>query len=128
MKVIQELVGYFERRGRLKPAQIEKLLKKGFLAAEAPLNMMGLCDQVGQTHYFRVHGEATGSVWGTDTYTADSALASAALHAGAVLPGETQVIRVTVVKPLKQYHGSTRNGITSYIFGPFATAYRLEGL
>ena len=36
MKVIQELVGYFERRGKLTAKQIEKLLKKGFLAAEAP--------------------------------------------------------------------------------------------
>jgi hypothetical protein len=128
VKAIQELVSYFERRGKLKPAQIEKLLKKGFLAADGPSNMMGLCDQEGQTYYFRIHGEETGTVWGTDTYTGDSALASAALHAGAVTPGETQVVRVTVMKPLRQYLGSTRNGITTYNFGPYSTAFRVEAV
>ena len=36
MKVIQELVAYFERRGRLGPAAIHRLLEQGFLAADAP--------------------------------------------------------------------------------------------
>jgi hypothetical protein len=128
MKVIQELVAYFERRQMLKPAQIDKLLKQGFLAAEGPTNMLGLCDQIGQTHYFRVRGEDGGTVWGTDIYTADSALASAALHAGAVEAGEAGVVRVTVVEPLPQYTGSIRNGITSHSFGPYGTAYRVDPL
>jgi hypothetical protein len=128
MKVIQELVAYFERRQKLTPTQIDQLARQGFLASDGPNNLMGLCEQVGQTHYFRVLGANTGSVWGTDTYTADSALASAAVHAGAVPLGETQVVRVTVVAPLKQYHGSVRNGITTHSFGPFGTAYRVEGL
>ena len=126
MKVIQELVAYFERQGKLKPAQIDKLLKKGFVAAEAPPTMMGLCEPVGQTYYFRVHGEETGAVWGTDVYTGDSALAAAAQHAGAVAAGETRVVKVTVVEPLAQYAGSTRHGITSHSFGPYATAYQVE--
>src|SRR5262249_50411886 len=36
---------------------------------------------VGQSFYFRVTGAANGSVWGTDVYTTDSALAAAAVHA-----------------------------------------------
>jgi LCCL domain len=128
MKVIQELVAYFERRHKLKSSQIDKLARQGFLASDGPTNLMSLCDQVGQIHYFRVHGANTGSVWGTDTYTADSALSSAALHAGAVQAGETQVVRVTVVEPLHQYRGSTRNGITTHSFGPFTTAYRVEAV
>jgi hypothetical protein len=128
MKVIQELVAYFERRHKLKPSQIDKLARQGFLASDGPTTLMGLCDQLGQTHYFRVYGADTGSVWGTDTYTADSALSSAALHAGAVEAGETQVVRVTVVAPLKQYHGSTRNGVTTHSFGPYGTAFRVEAV
>ena len=126
MKVIQELVAYFERRGQLNPAQMDKLLRKGFLAADAPKTMQGLCDRVDETYYFRVQGEDDGPVWGTDIYTGDSALAAASLHAGAVDQGETAVVRVTVVAPLRSYTGSSRNGVTSRIFGPYGTAYRVE--
>lgn len=126
MKVIQELVAYFERRRKLNPAQIDKLLRKGFLATDAPRTMQGLCDHVDETYYFRVQGEDNGPVWGTDVYTGDSALGTAALHAGAVEDGEAAVVRVTVVAPLRTYAGSSRNGVTSRTFGPYGTAYRVE--
>jgi hypothetical protein len=128
MKVIHELIGYFERRGKLTPKMMDKLVKDGFLASDAPTSMSGLCDQVGQTFYFKVTGAATGSVWGTDSYTGDSTLAMAAVHAGAVRVGETGVIRVTVVEPLSQYHGSTRHGVTTSEYGPYDTAYRVEAV
>jgi hypothetical protein len=128
MKVIQELVSYFERRGKLTPEHLEKLMRKGFLAADAPQSMYGLCDQVGQTYYFRVQGDGAGSVWGTDVYTGDSYLPAAAVHAGAVKIGETRVVRVTVVQPLASYQGSTRNGITSHGWGMFESAYRVEAV
>jgi hypothetical protein len=126
MKVIQELVAYFSRQRKLTPAQLDKLLKQGLLANDAPDNMIALGAQIGKTFYFRVRGEVRGSVWGTDTYTADSALAAAAVHAGAVALGETGVVKVTVVAPLSQYHGSTRHGIVSHSYGPFRTAFRVE--
>lgn len=126
MKAIQELVGYFERRGRLTEEQVEKLLNQGFLAADAPATMDGLCEQAGQTYYFRLTGDALGQVWGTDVYTGDSALSPAAVHAGALMPGESGVVRVTVVKPLKKYQGSDRNGVISSSFGAYSTAYQIE--
>jgi hypothetical protein len=64
-----------------------------------------------------VRGEVRGSVWGTDTYTGDSALAAASVHAGTVALGEIGVVKVTVVAPLSQYHGSTRHGIVSHSYG-----------
>jgi hypothetical protein len=33
-----------------------------------------------------------------------------------------------VVKPLPQYQGSTRNGVTSHDFGPYGSAYRLAAI
>jgi hypothetical protein len=125
MKVIQELIAYFERRGRLTPAQIRKLLDQGLLAGDAPPNMLSLCDPIGATYYFRVTGEATGSLWGTDVYTGDSSIAAAAVHAGVVTVGETAAVKVTVEQPLAQYHGSVRHGVTSHDFGQYGTAYRL---
>jgi hypothetical protein len=128
MKAVQELVTYFDRRGKLSPRRIRRLLDGGFLAADAPHNMLDLCDDIGMTFYFRVCGSTDGPVWGTDIYAGDSALATAAVHAGLVRPGETAFIKVTVVPPLTQYRGSQQNGVTSNDFGRFGKAYRLSGI
>ncbi len=128
MKVIQELVAYFERRGRLTRAEVRKLLDQGLLAADAPPTMLSLCDPIGATYYFRVTGEASGSLWGTDVYTGDSAIAVAAVHAGLVKIGESVVVKVTVERPLPHYQGSARNGVTSHDFGQYGTAYRLAAI
>ncbi|MBM3341085.1 MAG: hypothetical protein FJY56_03085 [Betaproteobacteria bacterium] len=126
MKVMQELVSYFDRKGKLTPKQLKKLLDQGFLASDAPANMVDLCDPVGATYYFRVLGTADGPVWGTDVYTGDSMLAPACVHAGAVKDGESAIIKVTVVQPLNAYQGSARNGVTTVDFGRYGTAYRVE--
>ena len=126
MRVIQELVAHFERQKKLSHDEIKALLDQGFLAADAPARIQDLCDTPGTTYYFRVTGAADGSVWGTDVYTGDSVLASAAVHAGAVKAGEPAVVRVTVMPPLGQYQGSVRNGVTSHDYGRFGTAYRVD--
>ena len=128
MKVIQELVAHFERQNRLSNDEIKALLDQGFLASDAPARIQDLCDTPGTTYYFRVTGVSDGPSWGTDVYTGDSALAVAAVHAGAVKAGETAVVRVTVMTPLNQYHGSARNGVTSHDYGRFGTAYRVDRL
>lgn len=126
MKVMQELVGYFDRKGKLTPRQLRKLLDQGFLASDAPANMVDLCDSIGATYYFRVQGTTEGPVWGTDFYTGDSMLAPAAVHAGVVKDGESAIIKVTVVPPLNSYQGSARNGVTSSDFGRYGIAYKIE--
>ncbi len=126
MKAVQELVAYFDRKQQLTPRQLRKLLDQGFLASDAPANMVDLCDTVGATYYFRVLGATDGPLWGTDVYTADSMLATTAVHAGAVKAGESGIIKVTVIQPPNQYLGSTRYGVTSNDFGRYATAYRVD--
>jgi hypothetical protein len=126
MKVIQELVAHFERQHKLTTEEIRALLDQGFLASDAPARIQDLCDTPGTTYYFRVTGATDGSLWGTDVYTGDSVLASAAVHAGAVKAGESAVVRVTVMSPLAQYQGSVRNGVTSHDFGRFGTAFRVD--
>ena len=126
MKAVQELVAYFDRKRQLSPRQLRKLLDQGFLASDAPANMVDLCDAVGAAYYFRVMGAVDGPLWGTDVYTGDSMLATAAVHAGAVKVGESAVIRVTVVAPLSQYHGSARHGVTSNDFGRYSSAYSVS--
>lgn len=123
MKVIQELVAHFERQNQLSNDEIKALLDQGFLASDAPARIQDLCDTPGTTYYFRVTGASDGSVWGTDVYTGDSSLALAAVHAGALKPGETAIVRVTVMRPLSHYQGSVRNGVTSHDYGQYGTAY-----
>lgn len=90
--------------------------------------------QVGKTLAFRVTGAAAGAaftggpgaVWGTDLYTLDSSLALAAVHAGAVRPGQERVVRVTILGPQQNFQGSTRNGISSSPWGQFPGAFRFN--
>lgn len=125
MKVIQELVAYFDRRGKLRPGEIRRLLEQGYLAADAPRTMLDLAEPVGATYYFRVTGAADGPLWGTDVYTGDSMLAVAAVHAGLVKPEQTAVIKVTSVTPPPQFRGSERHGVASHDFGRYGSAYTL---
>jgi hypothetical protein len=126
MKVIQELVSHFERQNKLSREEIRALLDQGLLASDAPTRIQDLCTVPGTTYYFRVTGAPDGMVWGTDVYTGDSVLAAAAVHAGAVTVGERAVVRVTVMPPLTQYHGSVRNGVSSSDYGRYGAAYRVD--
>ena len=126
MKVVQELVDYFDRQGNLSPKQLRRRLDQGFLAADAPATMHGLCDTVGTSYYFRVIGQIDGSLWGTDVYTGDSLIGTAAVHAGLMKPLEVAVLKVTVVTPPASFAGSVRHGVTSHDFGRYGSAYRLS--
>jgi hypothetical protein len=125
MKVIQELVAHFDRRGKLSRDDIRKLLDHGFLAADAPLNMLDLREPIGATYYFRIAGQSEGPLWGTDVYTGDSSLGAAAVHAGLVKPGESIVLKVMSVAPPPQFQGSMRHGVKSHDFGRYGSAYTL---
>ena len=128
MKVIQELVAHFDRKKMLSRTQIKALLDQGLLAADAPARILDLCETPGTTYYFRVLGASDGMVWGTDVYTGDSMLPTAAVHAGVVKAGEAAVVKVTVMAPLGQYQGSVRHGVTSHDYGRYGTAYRVDAV
>ncbi len=128
MKVVQELVTYFDRRGKLTRKQLLKLLDQNKVASDAPSNMGGLCDVLGAVYYFRITGVAEGQVWGTDTYTRDSLLGAAAVHAGLLKPGQTAVLRMTVVPPLEAYPGTVRNGVTTSDYATFPHCWQLSAI
>jgi hypothetical protein len=54
----------------------------------------------------------SGSVWGADVYTGDSALCRAALHAG-VIGGGGGPVEVRTLPGRSSYPSATRNGVTS---------------
>ncbi|BAT60595.1 LCCL domain protein [Variibacter gotjawalensis] len=126
MKVVQELVSYFDRKGKLSRRQLRKLLEQNFVASDAPASMHGLCEKVGATYYFRVTGLIEGQLWGTDIYSGDSTIGAAAVHAGLLKAGETGYLKVTVVTPPEKFPSTTRHGVTSTEYGPYQYAWRLE--
>jgi LCCL domain len=128
VKVVQELVAYFDRRGKLSRRQLRKLLEQNFVATDAPQTMRGLCETVGATYYFRVTGVTEGQLWGTDIYSGDSTIGAAAVHAGLLKSSETNFLRVTVVAPPEKFPGTTRNGVTSTEYGPYQYAWRLSAI
>jgi hypothetical protein len=78
------------------------------------------------TLYFRVTGRSDGIIWGTDVYTTDSTLATAAVHADALKEGQTGVVKVTLLPRQDNYQATTRNGITSHSFGSYPGSYQVE--
>lgn len=72
--------------------------------------------------------EVRNSIYGTGTYTADSPICQAALHAGALKPGEAGTVVIEIGPDAKQYTGSTRNGVTSRSYGPYPSSYRFDGI
>jgi len=128
MKVVQELVAYFDQRGKLSRRQLRKLLEQNWVASDAPANMHGLCESVGATYYFRVTGVTEGQLWGTDIYSGDSIIGAAAVHAGLLKAGETKVLRVTVVTAPESFPATTRNGVTSTEYGKYQYAWTLSAI
>ena len=128
MKVVQELIAYFDRGGKLSRRQLRRLLVQSSVAADAPTNMHGLCETVGATYYFRVSSVTEGQLWGTDIYSGDSTIGAAAVHAGLLKAGETDLFRVTVVTPPEKFPGTVRNGVTSTEYGRYQYAWKLSAI
>ncbi len=73
----------------------------------------------------QVTGTTSGSVWGTDIYTADSNVGKAAVHVGLITSGQTATIRVCSLPGQSSYTGSTRNGVTTSSYGSWGNSYSL---
>lgn len=84
-------------------------------------------EDAGRTVLFEVVGRADGSAWGTDVYTSDSRLATAAVHVGAVREGERGLVRVIIIDGAElAYVGSDRNGVATFDYANYPVAYRVE--
>ena len=95
-------------------------------AEPAPAYLYDKADQIGRTFTYKVTGKAAGgTLWGTDTYTLDSSLAAAVVHAGVVKDGKTGVVRLKIVPSPASFVGSTRNGVTSHNYGSYPAAYKI---
>jgi hypothetical protein len=67
-------------------------------------------------------GEA-GSVWGSDPYTADSSICTAAVHAGLITVADGGDVRIEVAEGEDTYDGSEAGGITSNDYGSYDKSF-----
>ena len=68
-----------------------------------------------------------GDVWGTLTYTADSRICRAALHAGAITPHGGEVT-VLPEHGRDTYAASLRNGVQTSSYGRYGASFRFQGI
>ena len=64
-----------------------------------------------------------GTVYGTDTYTDDSSVCTAAVHAGILNPNTGGTVIIEIRPGLKAYVGSTRHGVTSDSYGSWGGSF-----
>ncbi len=95
-------------------------------ASSDPGNATSYRGQNGTRFCFQVTGRTNGSIWGSDTYTDDSDMGTAAVHAGLLRPGQVGIVQVTIVRGLSAYTGTRRNGIASSSYGEWTGSYRLS--
>lgn len=68
-------------------------------------------------------GPASGRVWGTDVYTDDSSICTAAVHAGAITIAAGGTVTIEMRPAETSYRGSVRNGIASKSYGAYAGSF-----
>lgn len=63
-----------------------------------------------------------GAIWGTDIYTDDSNVCTAAKHSSIPMPTET-IIYIKMAGGMLHYDGSTRNGVSSLNYAQWSSSY-----
>src|SRR5262245_15931735 len=101
---------------RLPPVQASvsaELVHEGLPTRDDPVRMSMFRHLVGQVLSFAIKGRDDQPVWGTTTYTDDSGLESAAVHAGLLRPGQTGIVKVALLPGQETYVASSQNGVRS---------------
>ncbi len=62
-------------------------------------------------------GVIGGRIWGTDVYTDDSSICTAAVHAGLISPRSGGTVTIEIRPGTASYQASTRNGVTTRSYG-----------
>jgi hypothetical protein len=91
-----------------------------------PGNMKNYEAQIGKSFTVRITGNPSGSCYGTDVYTTDTTVATAAVHMGLLKPGESGVLIATMVPSPPSFLSTTKNGVSSSGWTVYPAAYTLR--
>ena len=79
---------------------------------------------VGKTYKFKCpSGGKESNVWGTDTYTLDSSICNAAVHAGKLTMESGGSVMIELRPGESSYKGTTRNGIRTNDYGKYGQSF-----
>lgn len=67
------------------------------------------------------------AVWGTEVYSDDSSICTAAVHAGRLAAGEGGAVRIRIEGGRSSYAASTQNGVTSARWDDWPRSFRFVG-
>lgn len=121
------------RRSSIKSDEFDDRSRGTPPAADAPddttpiswdTNAGGFTGEAGRTYRFECPPDGTpGIVWGSDIYTQDSSICTAAVHAGIITleRGGTITLEYRPGRPI--YGSTTRNGIKSHPFGQYPRSF-----
>jgi hypothetical protein len=100
------------------------LVNEGLPARDVPFTMSMFRGQAGETLSFAIRGRDDLPVWGTTTYTDDSPIEAAAVHAGLLRPGQSGIVKVRPLPGQDRYEASNQNGVQSLAYGQQRGSYR----
>jgi hypothetical protein len=67
------------------------------------------------------------TVWGTDIYTDDSGICTAAVHAGLIQPSNGGLVTLTILPGQDSYEGTVANGVSTNNYGEWRASFRFDG-
>jgi hypothetical protein len=101
-----------------------ELVNEGLPTRDEPVTMSLFRAKAGETLSFAIRGRDDQPVWGTTTYTDDSGLETAAVHAGLLRPGQSGIVRVSPLPGQDRYDASNQNGVQSNAYARQQGSYR----
>jgi hypothetical protein len=96
------------------------------VVANASTTASAYKEEVGKRFTFLIPGGLSiwGNPWGTDIYTHDCSIMSAAIHAGIITREQGGIVTIEIMPGQNSYTGSTRNGITSQNYGQWNGSFK----
>jgi len=117
---LDEAIAVRDRIAALKPGTRGDVMKD-------PGSMNGYGGEIGRVLFIETVGSTSGTLYGSDFYTCDSAVSLAAVHGGVLKEGEKGIVKVTIIEPQSSFKGSGKNGVVSREwFGANLAAYKVE--
>jgi hypothetical protein len=86
-----------------------------------------LTQENGKTYKFKCpEGGKESSIWGTDTYTADSSICTTAVHSGVIKFENGGTVTIELRPGQSSYQGTLRNSVKSNDYGAYARSFVLK--
>jgi hypothetical protein len=85
----------------------------------------GACAPGTRQTFICTPGGTAGPLWGTDDYTSDSSVCTAAVHAGKITFASGGTVTIEHRAGMSTYAGSARHGVTSASWGSWSCSFVL---